>query len=246
MTDNGPQIIYGGVFRQAWRRSLGSISLVIVWGCVALFLGVTVLDLIGVVSRRDAVSVLGLSYTGLVQRKYVFELVTAPLLHANVAHLVFNMLSLWMLGPDVEQRLGRLRYVTFSVLCSAAGMIGFLLFNGHSSQVVVGYSGVIFGLLVAQAIYFPNSVVAVFAFFPVKMKYAVLLLGVVELYLMVAPEDAGVSHVTHIFGAIVAFVYLRVNMWHDSMTEGRGRPSELGITRKLRQIKRRAEVPTEL
>ncbi len=199
-----------------WQRSQGSVSLAIVWVCTALFLAVTALDILRIVPRREAVSVLGLSYAGIFQRKFLFEPLTAPLLHANITHLLFNMLALWMLGPEVENRLGRARYILFSVLCAAAGMAGFLACNWHSAQVVVGYSGVIFGILVAQAVYFPNSIVAIFAFFPIKMKYAVLLLGAVELYLTISPEGGGVAHAAHLAGAVVAFLYLRITSWADA------------------------------
>lgn len=243
--DNGRMSI-GGMLRYAWRRSLGSISLVIVWICVALFLGVTVLDLLGIVARREAVSVLGLSYVGLFQHKFLFELATAPLLHANLTHLLFNMLALWMLGPDVELRLGRTRYILFSVLCAVTGMIGFLLFNWHTGHVAIGYSGVIFGILVAQAIFFPNNVIAIFAFFPLKMKYAVLLLGAVELYLTISPEGGGVAHAAHLLGAAGAFAYLRITLWWAIRKAQTAVPHLPVMPPKWRSIRKRADVPKEL
>ena len=87
-------------------------------------------------------------------------------------HLVFNMLALWMLGPSVEKAIGMRRYVVFSVLCAVASMAGFLLLNRDPAGVVMGYSGVIFGILAAQAILFPNSRIAMFAFFPLSFGMA--------------------------------------------------------------------------
>ena len=235
-----------GALRYIWRRSLGSISLAIVWVCVALFLAVMAFDILGVVPRQDMVSVLGLSYAGLFQRKFVFEFVTAPLLHANLTHLLFNMLSLWMLGPDVENRLGRTRYILFSGFCAISGMVGFLAFNWHTGHVVIGYSGVIFGILVAQAMFFPNNVVAIFAFFPLKMKYAVLLLGAVELYLTVSPEGAGVAHSAHLFGAVAAFAFLRITQWW-TIRKARTAVGQLPARPpKWRTIRKRADIPKEL
>ncbi len=226
------QMNFGEAVRSLWHYSLGSVSLTIVWVCVALFVGVTALDVLGLVARRELVSVLGLSYAGLVQRKFLFEPLTAPLVHANIAHLLFNMLSLWMLGPEVENRLGRARYILFSVLCAAAGMAGFLVCKWHSAQVVVGYSGVIFGILVAQAMFFPNNIIAIFAFFPIKMKYAVLLLGAAELYLTISPEGGGVAHAAHLAGAVVAFLYLRITSWADVRSIPRANPSRPAIRPK--------------
>ena len=232
--------------RSMWQRSLGSVSLVIVGVCVTLFLGVSALDLLGIVSRRDVAAVLGLSSPGLVQRRFLFELVTAPLLHANLTHLLFNMLSLWMLGPEVELRLGRARYLLFSAVCAVSGMAGFLAVNWHTGQVVMGYSGVIFGIVVAQAIYFPNSVVAMFAFFPLKMQYAAWLLGAVELYLTVSPEGTGVAHAAHLFGAVAALAFLRINGWVTLRpVRARVAPAPATLPRRWRG-RGRADIPTEL
>jgi len=71
--------------------------------------------------------------------------------------------------------------------------------------------------LVAQALLFPNNVIAIFAFFPLRMKYAVLLLGTVELYLTIAPEQGGIAHAAQLFGVLSALLCLRGISWTHSM-----------------------------
>lgn len=240
---------FGAVFRHAWERSRGSISLRIAGVCAAVFVGVAFLDRLGIVSRQNVVSVLGLSYVGIFQRLWLHQFLTAPLLHVGIAHLLFNMLSLWMLGPGVEHALGRRRYILFSIFCAVSSMAGFLLFNWGTGHIAVGYSGVIFGILVAQAMYFPNNVIAIFAFFPLKMKYAVLLLGVIELYLTISPEEGGVAHAAHLFGAVAAFAYLRILQWPGTRkaahaTRRPGRRDQANRSRVGR--KKRAKIPREL
>lgn len=196
------------ILRGAWQRSRGSLSLWLVGVCVVFFLVVAGLDICGIVSRGQSAAFLGLSYVGVAQRHWLHQFATAPLIHGGIAHLLFNMLSLWMLGPSVEKALGRWRYAAFSALCAGCSMAGSLAFNWGTGTIVMGYSGVIFGILVAQAVLFPNNVIAIFAFFPLKMKYAALLLGAVELYLTVLPEGGGVAHAAHLFGAVAAAVWL--------------------------------------
>lgn len=198
-----------GVVKAACERSRGSISLVIVALCVSVFLAVAILGIFHVVSRQTAIQFLGLSYTGVFQRHLYYQFLSAPLFHANVWHLLFNMLSVWLLGPDIERILGRRRYVIFSVLCAASSMIGSLIVTWGTGSITMGYSGVIFGILVAQAMYFPDTRIAVFAFFPMKMKFAAILLAAVELYLTLVPDGGGVAHAAHLSGALVAFVFLR-------------------------------------
>ena len=252
MRSDWKQAPYGGhpgfaeVFRSAWRRSLGSISLVIMGICTALFLGVAVLDATGAVTRRDALTFLGLSYVGLFELHWLHQFVTAPLLHAGVAHLLFNMLSLWMLGPSVEKSLGKRNYVVFSALCAGASMGGFLLLNWGTGAVVTGYSGVIFGILVAQALLFPERRIAVFAFFPLKMKHAALLLGAVELYLTVSPESGGVAHAAHLFGAAAALGYLKGPAWYRKAASRLRSPAAGATPRKPRRRGRHRDVPRKL
>lgn len=51
-----------------------------------------------------------------------WRIFTAQFLHWGVAHLAFNMLGLWVLGPRVESRLGGFRFITTYLLCGAGGM----------------------------------------------------------------------------------------------------------------------------
>ena len=234
------------MLRQAWQQSRGSISLILVGVCTAGFLVTAMLGVTGICDRQEITSFLGLSYVGVFQQYWVHQLVTAPLMHANITHLLFNMLSLWMLGPGVEKVLGRRRYVLFSFFCAAASMAGWLLFNWGTGSIAVGYSGVIFGILVAQAVFFPDDIIALFAFFPLKMKYAVLLLGAVEFYLTVSPEDQGIAHAAHVFGAVAAFVYLGMVRWQDARAASRLAVRTPAPKIQRRPVADRAKVPFEL
>ncbi|HNQ89493.1 MAG TPA: rhomboid family intramembrane serine protease [Verrucomicrobiota bacterium] len=197
------------VFESLWRRSRHSLSLFMVGVCVVFFAGTGLATALRIVDRGDLVACLGLSYAGVVERHWLFQWVTAPLLHANVYHLLFNMLSLWMLGPDIEGILGRRRYIVLSITSAVCGMAGFLVLDRGQGHIVMGYSGVIFGILVAQAVFNPDKRLLLY-FFPIPMRHAVLILGAVELYLAVAPEEGGtVAHAAHLFGAGSAYGLLR-------------------------------------
>lgn len=197
------------LLRQVLTETRRSISMLVITGCTGFFLILAVLDLSHIVSWSQAMSVLGLSFGGVVRRLWFFQFLTAPLLHADLTHLAFNMLTLWMLGPSVKGALGRRQYILFSTFCAGCSMLGFLLWSWGTGRVVWGYSGVIFGLLVAQATFFPERVLYLYAFFPLKMKHAVLVLAAGELYLTVAAERSGIAHASHVCGAVGAWVYLQ-------------------------------------
>ncbi|WP_457034309.1 rhomboid family intramembrane serine protease [Kitasatospora sp. P5_F3] len=85
-----------------------------------------------------------------------YRLVTAMFVHSGVVHLVMNMVSLWVLGPQLELVLGRLR---FGGLYLASGLMGgafSYLFAGEKLN-SVGASGAIFGLLGATAVLYRVS-----------------------------------------------------------------------------------------
>lgn len=232
-------------FRALWAQSAHSVSLFIVWVCVGLFLAIGVLTCLGIASRDTVISVLGLSRVGILRHGLLFQFLTAPLLHPSVAHLLFNMLALWMLGPAVEQAMGRRRYVGFSLACALASMVGFLLLSRDPHGLVMGYSGVIFGILAAQAVYFPNNRLMFCLFFPMKMKYAVLILAAIELYLTISPERAGIAHSAHLFGALAGLGCVRFAQWQDARGRSRGEPGRRSRTRASHSV-RRQKIPKEL
>lgn len=198
------------LLRQTWNQSRGSLSLMLVWVCIGVFVCAALLDSLGIVSRREVMTVFGLTHYGVCQRFWVHQFLTAPLLHAGVGHLLFNMLALWMLGPEVESVLGRRRYVEFTLLCAIVSMLGGFLSVWSNRAVVIGYSGVIFGILTAQAVFFPSRQILMFYFFPMKMRTAAIVMGAVELYLTVMPENGGsLAHAAHVGGAIAGYAYLR-------------------------------------
>ena len=155
----------------------------------------------------------GLSYRGFVQRLLIYQLFTAPFVHVGVFHLVFNMLSVYWLGQAVEARLGQRRYIELSALCALASMLGFLLFSWGTFGVGFGYSGVVFGILVAMALIQPDSIVNFYGFFPVKMKHAVLVIGGIEFMVTLGGGFGRGASLANLIGGLAAWWYLKMNGW---------------------------------
>jgi membrane associated rhomboid family serine protease len=79
-----------------------------------------------------------------------WRLVTAGFLHSGLLHLGFNMAALFIFGPMLEARLGRLRFTALYLASLLAGSLGALLVS--PGQLTVGASGAIFGLLGAMIV----------------------------------------------------------------------------------------------
>lgn len=74
-----------------------------------------------------------------------WRLFTPILLHAGIAHILFNMWALWVLGPQIERGVGTWPFVA-AYLASAAAGGAFMFVLGSPQDVAVGASGAIFGL----------------------------------------------------------------------------------------------------
>ena len=75
-----------------------------------------------------------------------WQLVTSMFTHIELWHIGFNMLALWTLGPQLEQAIGRVRFLALYFLSGLAGSATVLWFSAPNSQ-TLGASGAIFGLM---------------------------------------------------------------------------------------------------
>jgi membrane associated rhomboid family serine protease len=89
-------------------------------------------------------------------------LVTYQFLHADILHLVGNMIFLWVFGDDVEEAMGSLRFVGFYLVCGAAAALAFIASAPHSQMPLIGASGAIAGVLAAYLMFRPCQKVSVF------------------------------------------------------------------------------------
>jgi membrane associated rhomboid family serine protease len=132
--------------------------------------------------------------------------------YSGFIHILFNMLTLWMFGTPVAHEMGEgkfWRFYLFSGLFAGLCSLAFYAFTGNNA-VIVGASGAIFALMFAFARFFPNSQILLFFIFPVSAKYAVLIIGAIELLLITSNDH--IAHVAHLGGALFAWLYLR---WDD-------------------------------
>lgn len=114
------------------------------------------------------------------QKSPVLSVLTAMFLHSSWTHLLGNMLFLWIFGNNIEDRLGRLRFLLFYLVCGYAAGYGFALTDPSSAQPLVGASGAIAGVLGAYLVLYPRvrvwALVPFLFFLPLRVP-AWLMLG---------------------------------------------------------------------
>ena len=106
------------------------------------------------------VAVLGVVPARLLHHPGLFEfatLFTAMFLHGGWAHLLGNMLALYVFGDNVEDRMGSGPYLLFYLLCGLVASFAHIALNPTSAIPTVGASGAISAVLSAYLLFFPSA-----------------------------------------------------------------------------------------
>jgi membrane associated rhomboid family serine protease len=143
---------------------------------------------------------------------------TSLFLHGSLLHLAGNMLFLWVFGNNIEDRLGRLRFLPFYLLCGIAAGLAQALSDPDSTIPLIGASGAISGVLGAYVVLFPRiriwTVVMPFFFLPFRLPAWVWLgiyfvLQFVYLGGEATSGGGGVAYLAHIGGFVAGAVLVR-------------------------------------
>lgn len=181
----------------------------------ALFI---VFFLLGILDRDLAVAILGIFglRASTFLRGAIWQPVTYLFLHdpTGFGHILFNMLTLWMFGADLEREWGTRRFLKFYFVCGiGAGLCditaNLLLRSG--SVPTIGSSGAIYGILLAFGLLYPTRTVFFSFLFPIQAKYFVLIIGVIA-FLSSFNRQSAVSNIAHLGGMLFAYVYLRFRL----------------------------------
>jgi membrane associated rhomboid family serine protease len=145
-------------------------------------------------------------------------LVTSMFLHGGWAHLIGNMLYLYVFGDNLERHLGRARFLTFYLACGLAAGLAHIAFNAGSSVPTVGASGAISGVLGGYLVLFPRNRIRVLTGMGVATVPAAFMLGlwIVMQFLngfgSVADtsQTGGVAYMAHIGGFVAGMILIRL------------------------------------
>jgi len=113
-------------------------------------------------------------------KSWLLSIFTAMFLHVSFLHIAGNMLFLWIFGNNVEDKLGRIKYVLFYVASGLAATAAQVAINVNAVEPNLGASGAIAGVLGAYLVMFPRRrVLTLIFFFIITWVYlpAVVVLG---------------------------------------------------------------------
>lgn len=145
---------------------------------------------------------------------YLWQFFTYMFVHGGFSHIFFNMLSLFIFGTMVEQRVGSKEFLLFYLLTgTVSGIVSFLCYLAAGTNVIlVGASGAIYGVLLMFAVFYPYARVFVFGLIPIRAPVLVILYAFIELSSEVFGRGGNVAHLTHLSGLVFAYLYCRIRM----------------------------------
>lgn len=148
-----------------------------------------------------------------------FQIISHMFAHADLTHLLFNMLSLYFLGPMVEMALGPKRFFGLYMISGLVALAAhFLIFHlpylTGSSYIqplpVLGASGAVYGVTIAFATLFPDrQLMLLFPPIPIRAWLMAIILVGIGLYQGLTGSGGNVAHFAHLGGALAGFVLAR-------------------------------------
>jgi membrane associated rhomboid family serine protease len=146
-----------------------------------------------------------------------FQIITYMFTHADMSHILFNMLSLFFLGPVVEMTLGAKKFLGLYFISGLVALAAHFLvwyFPYLTGQIdyapffsVLGASGSVFGVTIAFATLFPDrQLQLLFPPIPIKAWLMAVILIAIGLYQGITGTGGNVAHFAHLGGALAGFI----------------------------------------
>ena len=140
---------------------------------------------------------------------FLWQLVSYIFLHGDIFHLLFNLLALYMFGCELERLWGSRFFLKYFFITGIGAGICTVFFTPSLLIPTIGASGAVFGILLAYALYYPNQIVYLNFLFPIKIKYLVLIYGLLTFYFSLSGTGGNIAHIAHLGGMVFGFIYLR-------------------------------------
>jgi len=144
-------------------------------------------------------------------------LLTSMFMHANLMHIVGNMLFLWIFADNIEDRIGHIMFIIFYITCGLAGALLHSVFTPTSTIPMIGASGAISGVLGAYIILYPKARISALIplgfFLRIVQLPSLVFLGIWFLMQFlfgissIRGTGGGVAYLAHIGGFLVGLLW---------------------------------------
>jgi membrane associated rhomboid family serine protease len=143
------------------------------------------------------------------------SILTSIFMHGSLWHLLGNMLFLWIFGNNIEDYLGKMRFIFFYFACGLGASLIHVLFNLNSTVPVIGASGAVSGVMGAYLVLYPKEKVRtlVFLFFIITFvdvpAFVFLIVWFVFQFLY-AGGHSGIAWLAHVGGFLLGVFLIKM------------------------------------
>jgi membrane associated rhomboid family serine protease len=131
--------------------------------------------------------------------------ITSIFLHADLEHLLFNMIALFFLGINLERMVGRRNFAMLFIASGLIGNLGYLLTANNPLIPAIGASGAVYGIMGTLAVLVPRMRIFIYGIIPVPMIVLAIIWGLMDFMGLFAPS--GIAHGAHLGGMFVGVAY---------------------------------------
>ncbi len=141
---------------------------------------------------------------------YLWQPLSYMFAHADLSHLLVNMLGLFFFGTQVERSMGSKEYLLFyfsTGLLAGLTSLAIYVATGAWYTMLLGASGAVFALLLAFAIVNPEAMIYLYGILPIRAPVMVLGYAGIEVASQLLSFRSSVAHLTHLAGFVWAWLY---------------------------------------
>ena len=154
-------------------------------------------------------------------KNILLSIIVSLFLHANFLHILGNLWSFWIFGNNVEDKLGKIRFILFLIVSGVISIVGHSLLNFGNLNPIVGASGIVSALMGAYLYLFPNAKLLVLVpfgvFFPTTIKAKYFMIFWLISQFIIAIQSNNISWEAHISGFLFGYLLLKVSKFRRSI-----------------------------
>ena len=143
------------------------------------------------------------------------SILTSIFMHGSFLHLAGNMLFLWIFGNNIEDYLGKMRFIFFYLVCGAGASLIHVLFNFNSTVPVIGASGAVSGVMGAYLVLYPHAKVRTLVFLFIIITFVdvpafVFLIVWFVFQFFSAGGGSGIAWLAHVGGFLLGVLLIKM------------------------------------
>ena len=180
-------------------------------GATVIFIATIATSLIGLYSSPQVIDRCLFRPYWFLRRRQYDTIYMSGFVHADLGHLIFNMVTFYFFAFDLEGFLGTIKFLVLYFLgLLLSHTCTFFKHRNNAEYASLGASGAISAVLFASIVYFPTSTIMIL---PIPVPIPAILFGVLYLaytYWAAAQQRGRINHDAHLCGAVSGVVFVAV------------------------------------